>query len=132
MGFARDLRDNIDVANSLLPALSTGSRTGSGVDLQGYDSAVAVFHIGAWTGGTHTPSLQDSTDNTTFADVAASNLNGAFTAVTGTGGTAVGQRVGYIGGKRYLRVFSTAGNATDVMASGAVIIRGHASRRPLA
>jgi hypothetical protein len=129
--FPKDLKNEIDVQTTLLPAVGTGSRTGAGVDLQGYDGAVAAIHIGAWWGGTHTPSLQDSADNTTFADVASSNLLGSFTAVSATGGTGVAQRVGYIGGKRYLRMFSTAGNSTDVMASSAVIIRGHASRQPL-
>lgn len=128
----RDIKDNVDVANSLPPLNATNARTGTGVDLQGYDAAMMVLHVGLWTGGTHTPSLQDSTDNTTFAAVASSNLQGSFTAITGTAQSNTVQRVGYNGGNRYVRAFTTVGNATDICATAAVIVRSHANRKPLA
>lgn len=127
----RDLKDNIDAAISLNPAAGTASRTGSGVDLQGYDSAMAIVQVGAWTDGTHTAKLQESTDNTTYTDVSASNQQGTFTAVSGTAGQNVVQRVGYIGTSRYVRVFVTVAGATTGALSTATIVRGNPNRQPL-
>lgn len=131
MGFIRDLKSNIDVNHSLAPAVGTGNRTGTGVDLRGYDGALVVAHFGAWTDGTHTVSLEDSSDNTTFASVASSNLLGSFTGVSGTAGNNTVQRVGYIGGNRYIRAFITASASTVVCATAATVVRGLANRQPL-
>lgn len=131
MAFQRDLKSNIDIQHSLAPAVSSASRTGTGVDVLSYDGIVAAVHFGAWTDGTHTPKLQDSSDNTTFTDVASSNLQGAFTAVSGTASNNTTQRVGYIGGARYVRVFVTATGTTTGAASAATIVRGFPSRQPL-
>ena len=132
MAFQRDLKSAIDVQHSLAPAVGTGSRTGTGVDLLGVDGAVCVVHFGAWTDGTHTASLQDSSDNTTFTAVSSSNLLGSFTGVSATGSSNSTQRVGYIGGARYVRAFITASASTVVAATAATIVRGFANRQPLA
>jgi hypothetical protein len=48
------------------------SVTGTGVDLQSYESAEVVITVGTITDGTHTPKLQESaTSNSGFTDVAA-------------------------------------------------------------
>lgn len=129
--FQRDLKSNIDVQHSLAPAVSSTSRTGTGVDVREHDGIVAVVHYGAYTDGTHTAKLQDSSDNTTFADVATSNLQGAFTAVSSTASNNTTQRVGYIGGSRYVRAFITATGTTTGAASGATVVRGFPNRQPL-
>lgn len=126
----RDLKSNIDIVQSLAPAARTGAGTGGGVDLQGYESAVAEVSLGAWTDGTWTPKLQESDDNTSFDDVGTGDLQGAFTAVSGTAGQNKIQRVGYIGAKRYVRGFLT-GTGTTGIVSAFNIVRGHASRQPL-
>ena len=131
MAFQRDLKSNIDLQHSLAPLGATGSRTGTGVDVLGYDGVVAAVHFGAYTDGTHTAKLQDSADNSTFADVASSNLIGAFTGISATGSSNTTQRVGYIGGARYVRVFITASASTVIAASAATIVRGFPSRQPL-
>jgi hypothetical protein len=131
MAFQRDLKSNIDVQHSLAPAVGTGSRTGTGVDLLGYDGAVAVVHFGAWTDGTHTAKPQDSSDNTTFSDVSSSNLLGSFTGISATGSSNTTQRVGYIGGARYVRAFITASASTVITGSAATIVRGFPNRQPL-
>jgi hypothetical protein len=131
MAFQRDLKSNIDVAHSLAPTVGTGSRTGTGVDILGYDGAVCVVHFGAYTDGTHTAKLQDSSDNTTFSDVSSSNLLGSFTGISATGSSNTTQRVGYIGGARYVRAFITASASTVIAGSAATIVRGLANRQPL-
>lgn len=131
MAFQRDLKSNIDIQHSLAPLGATGSRTGTGVDVLGYDGVVAAVHFGAWTDGTHTPKLQESTDNTTFTDVSSSNLLGSFTGISATGSSNTTQRVGYIGGQRYVRVFITASSTAVIAASAATIVRGFPSRQPL-
>jgi hypothetical protein len=64
----------------------------------------AYLHVSAFTGTSATIKLQDSADNTTFADVA----SGAFAAVTG--GVPLAQRIA-VGGtatlRRYVRVATT-------------------------
>src|SRR3990172_1763009 len=99
----RDIESHLDVVTSLDPIRRTATGTGAAVDLQGYDSAMAVFHAGLWVDGTHTPKLQDSADGTTFADAAAADQIGAFAVVVGTATDQIIQKVGYIGDKQFLR-----------------------------
>jgi len=126
----RDLKSGHDAAHSLPPLLRTANGTGAGVDLAGYDSAFALVHFGDWTDGTWTPKLQESDDNTAFTDVVAGDLQGAFTAVSGTAGENTVQRVGYIGARRYVRGFLT-GTGTTGIAAGISVVRGHPARQPL-
>lgn len=129
----RDLYHNIKPNVSFDPAAHTASVTGTGVDLAGFESAIASVQFGAITDGTHTPKLQDSPDNSTFTDVDASLVQGAFTAAltgAGNGGSAV-QTVGYIGQQRYLRVFVTAAGTTSGGIYGATITEGHPRHAPV-
>lgn len=131
--FVRDLKSNLDVVVTLAPQATVASRTGAAVDLQGYDGCVALVSLGTWVDGTHTPKLQESTDNTTFTDVAASNLQGTFTLASASAAPAVAtQRVGYIGGQRYVRGFITVAGATTGIPAAINIIRSEANRQPLA
>ncbi len=128
----RDLYNNLYPGVSFDPAAKTASVTGSGVDLQFFEGADVMLQAGTITDGTHTPKLQESSDNTTFTDVAAGDLQGSFTALTtgaGNGGSAI-QEVGYIGSKRYIRVFVTVASATTGGVYGASVIRGYARHNP--
>src|SRR4051812_29715472 len=122
----RDLKNRVSTAVSIAPAVRTATVNGSGVDLQGYEAAMAVVHFGAYTDGTHTPKLQESSDNSTFADVAAGDLIGSFTAVSAAGGANTIQQVGYRGSKRYVRVVLTLSGTTTGAGSGATVVRGRA------
>lgn len=74
------------------------------------------FEFGAYTDGTHTPKLQDSADNSTFADVAAGDQVGTLTAVSSSAGQNATQSVSYIGSKRYVRgVITTSGTTTGAI-----------------
>lgn len=127
----RDIKNNVDVASSLEPALrATGTSNGSGVDLQGYGSAMMVVHFGAYTNGTHTPSLEHSDDNTTFTAAAASDMDGSFTAVSSSA-SGTTQRVGYRGSKRYIRAVMTVASGATGCYSGALVVRGQAAQVPV-
>jgi len=127
----RDLKNNVDAAISLSPAARNATANGTGVDLQGYEGAMALVQFGTWTDGTHTPSLQDSDDNSAFSAVAAGDMLGSFTAVSSGGGSNTVQRVGYIGAKRYVRGVMTVSGATTGALSAIALARGVAARRPV-
>jgi hypothetical protein len=124
----RDLKSNIDLVQSLSPAVTTATTNGAGVDLQGFGSAVVVFHPGAITDGTHTPSVEESDDDAAYATVAAADLQGTLAVLADD----TIQRVGYIGTKRYVRAVSTVAGATTGGVYGAEVVRGNGSLTPLA
>ena len=118
------LRPIVAAIQSLVPSARIASANGTGVDLQGFDSALCVVSVGACTDGTHTPKLQDSPDNSTWSDVVAAQLDGAFTAITTANANTV-QAVGYIGGQRYVRAVMTVAGATTGGVMEAAILRGN-------
>lgn len=124
----RDLKNNVDVSQSIAPAAHTASVNGTGVDLQGYNSVMVVFHPGAITDGAHTPSVEESDDDVTYTAVAAADLLGSLVDLASN---AI-QRVGYKGTKRYLRAVSTVAGATTGGVYGAEIVRGHPNVAPVA
>ncbi len=121
----RDLTNNVVVTPSLAPAVRVnGTATGTTVDLFGYDSAVIAVQFGTWTDGTHTPSVQHSTDNVTFNNVATTDLSATFAALTSATGANKIQQVGYRGSQRYVRVVLTTTGATTGALSAAHVIAG--------
>lgn len=129
----RSLNKRVSVTPSLHPAARVnGTANGTGVDLRGYDAAMIAVAFGTYTDGTHTPTVQHSTDNATYTTVAASDLDGALTAVSGAGGANSVQTVGYLGQNRYVRVVMTVSGATTGALSNASVIAGAAHRMPVA
>lgn len=126
----RDLASNIGVFESIRPAVNSAATvTGQTVDLRGFDSAAAIYSVGAVaSSGNVTVKLQDSNNGSDWDDVAAANLVGAFPAALLT--NTVG-RVGYTGGKRYLRAFGTLNSGTSV-SYGVVVVTGNATQKPVA
>lgn len=128
----RDLKNKIDAVHSLEPAVRpTGSYNGAGVDLAGFHAAMVLVYFGAYTNGTHTPSLEHSDDNSSFSAVAAAELEGSLTAVGSSGGANTLQRVGYRGAKRYLRAVMTVSGGATGAASASVILRSDGSYQPV-
>ena len=123
----RDLKPVVDFLNSCRPAARTATVTGTGVDLARKNGAVAHLHVGTVTDGTHTPTLEESDDDTTYTTVAAGDLKGSFAALA----TNTDQRVGYLGSKRYVRVKVTVSGTTTGGVYGATILRGFAAKQPL-
>lgn len=67
-----DLKGELTVSESLAPAARTATVNGSSLDLQGYNGEVmAILDSAAGTGTSPTldGKIQDSADNSTFADV---------------------------------------------------------------
>ena len=140
----KDLSNNISPAVSLAAAVRSAAANGTGVDLQGYESATVLVDVGA-EGDTLSSSvhfevsLEESDDNSTFTDVAQASIidgtiasGGIFLKLDGTTGgdpdtTGGIFRVGYVGNKRYIRVVlaktGTHSNGTPI---GAMVVRGSA------
>lgn len=127
----RDLENRISVAASLHPAARTASANGTGVDLQGYDSAMLLVQFGAYTDGTHTPVLEHSTDGSSYAACDSNSLNGTLSAVSSGAGANTVQKVGYTGGRRYVRAVMTVSGATTGALSAATIVRGNPTQAPV-
>jgi len=123
---SRDLKSNVDAAASITPAVRNAAVNGSGVDLKGYASAAVIFQVGTVTDGTHTPSVQESDDNSTFTAVAAGDLDGTLVNLVANSV----QRVGYHGRRRYLRAQVTSSGATGA-AYAAMVLRGHPGQSPV-
>lgn len=136
----QDLSNNIELGNSIINAVKTAAENGSGIDLQGFEEATAVVSVGAegdtLSGSVYFEvSLEHSDDDSTYTDcVQADIVNGTIDAggiwlkLDGTTGgdpdTAGGQwQVGYVGGKRYVRlVLAKAGtHSTGTPISGLIV-----------
>jgi hypothetical protein len=127
----RDLYRNTYVTPSLAPAARvTGTSTGTAVDLLGFDAAVIAVAFGAWTDGTHTPSVLQSMDGTNFVPTALTDTDGTFTPVSGTSGANAVQSIGYIGTQRFVQVVMTVMGATTGALSSASVIAGYPRSGP--
>ena len=141
----RDLKNNIGVVQSLAPAARSSDADGTGVDLQGFESATIVIDMGA-EGITLSSTnkieieLEHSDDNSTFTDVTSSadvigatqDSNGVIATFDDVAEAPAVSTVGYIGGKRYIRAVAnfsgTHGSATPLAVS---VIKGHARSNPV-
>lgn len=127
----QDLKNNVLAVQSLAPQLLAATATGSMVDLLGYESAMVVVHAGAWTDGTHTPSLLESDDDSTYTTVGAGNLQGSFTAIAASGQQNQAFQVGYKGTKRYLKgKVTVAGSPSTGAQVGITIVKGNPRNAP--
>ncbi len=87
-----------------IPAATIGTNTttnpAAGLDTK--DASAVTFDVfsGAWTDGAYTPNIQESDDNSTWTEVAASNIIGSETAI-GAANTVVS--IGAHPSKRYVR-----------------------------
>jgi hypothetical protein len=124
----RDLLRNQFVTQSLAPAARVnGTATGTTVDLRGFDGAMVMVSFGAYTDGTHTPSVLQSADGINWiACVYGTDLDGPanLAAVSSSAGANTVQQIGYIGSLRYLAVVMTTTGATTGALSAASVIAG--------
>ena len=136
----QDLSNNIELGNSIINAVKTAAENGSGIDLQGFEEATAVVSVGAegdtLSGSVYFEvSLEHSEDDSTYTDCVQADIvsgtidaGGIWLKLDGTTGgdpdTAGGQwQVGYVGGKRYVRlVLAKAGtHSTGTPISGLIV-----------
>lgn len=117
----KSIHYNIEAVQLSAPAARTSTVTSSSFDREAgvagdlgapYEALEVLVEFGAWTDGTFTPKLQESTDTTTWTDVAAANELGTFTAMTSTALQNKIQRVAYVGTLRYVRAVVTVASAT--------------------
>ena len=140
----KDMSNSIATAVSLVSAVRTAAANGTGVDLQGYESATLIADVGA-EGDTLSSSvyfeisLEHSDDNSTFTDVAQADIvdgtisgSGIWLKLDGTAGgnpDTAGEiyRVGYIGGKRYIRgVLAKTGTHSNGTPISLFVVKGNA------
>lgn len=114
----REFSKNVLPVVALASALRTASATGGTVDRLGNEAVAFLVTAGAWTDGTHTVVLQESTDGTTFTTIDPSNLTDAVPVVNAAGAANKATMVGYIGDARYVRAQS---NVTGSPTTGAVV-----------
>ena len=104
------------------------------IDIQGYDSLTFIVAVGAVLDADTvvTTLMQESDDGTTFTDVADADM------VTQTDGTAPEtaagfqfdddgevRKIGYIGSKRYAKLYLTPANNTGTAAAAIIAVLGH-------
>lgn len=107
---SQNLGDILQVIQVLAPARKTASENGAGIDMQQYVGEVKVILSSSAGGGT-SPTLdvkmQDSDDNSTFADISGA----AFTQVAGTASTQA-ITLNIDAAKRYIRAVTTIGGTS--------------------
>lgn len=118
----RDTRLELTPKVSVAPQSIGGAVNGTGIDTSVGESALVVLNNGAATAAA-TIKIQESDDNSTFTDVADTDLIGLTLNSAGVAQTASTiVKVSYIGVKRYIRVATTAGTAALFSAE---VILGH-------
>ncbi|MCX4504323.1 hypothetical protein [Streptomyces anulatus] len=121
----RDIYSNVLVTQSLTPAVRTATATGTAVDRNVggamFQNALVVVTTGVITDATHTITVQDSDDGTSYATVAAEYLQGTAPAIVAADDSKT-YELGYLGRKRYLRVVSTVAGATTGGAVAALVV----------
>lgn len=115
----RDATSNLAVAESIRPQVAAAGVNGETVDLRGADAAMIAVSIGAITGsgGDATVTLEESSDGSTWTDVADADIQG--TEPTLAANTAY--QFGYIGTERYVRAVFALGTETNVAVAAAVV-----------
>jgi hypothetical protein len=141
----RDLYNNIGLDVVIANATYDADTTPAAVDLAGFNSAVIELAIGAGGitfSGTNKIEfvLTHSDDNSTYANVTADDVQGPASVSSGivkslvaAHATADVTKIGYIGGKRYIKLLAdfsgTHGTGTPI---GVTVIKGTPAMAPVA
>jgi hypothetical protein len=116
----RDLRNNLGAFESVRPAVQSATVTGETVDTNNFGSVMALVQTGAIvSAGDFTAKIQESDDDSTWADAASTDLIGLFSTTLAENSV---ERVGYAGGSRYVRVVLTKNGGTSIAASAVVVL----------
>jgi hypothetical protein len=123
----RDFYSNADDRMALIPAAQTAAFTGVSVDLFGVRSAVFAVVTGAIVGAAiFALKVQESVDGTTWTDAVAADWQ------SDTGGNLLANssyRLGYIGGKRYMRLAGIYTSGTSLVIGAVALVEP--LRRPV-
>lgn len=136
----RDLASNIASRQSIAPALRTTTVTGESVDRLGFESVAVSVHVGAYTDGVHTLSLEHSDDGADWSAVTSAQIIGTATVITDNGESPTiptfedeNDVFGYVGNKRFVRAKATVTGSPAVGCFvGVDLILGHPLNAPVA
>lgn len=142
----KDLFNNVAVVEVLPPAAMSADNVPAALDLAGFRSAVLLLHVGiggiTFTGSNKIEfKLTHSDDDATYEAVTADDVDGVGS--VGAGGivksltsehaAASLDKIGYVGGKRYLKLLAdfsgTHGTGTPIAAT---LVKGHPLSAPVA
>jgi hypothetical protein len=98
-----------------------------GVD--GFTSCLFVAIAGTITDGTHTVTVQDSDDGSSWAAAASTDVRGTA-AFTSASSNSIAE-IGYDGPKRYVRASVTGAGATTGGTVGCVVVLGGETSKPV-
>jgi hypothetical protein len=127
----RDLRSVTEHRTLFAKVAVTATQAIQGTDVTGFDGAKFVVDIGAWTVDGITVTFQDSDDNSTWADIADTNLDGQANDIALKHGHANAViEVGYSGNKKYIGAKLTdSGSGSCVV--GVYVNLGFSSKIPV-
>tara|TARA_S200002703_G_C3577774_1_gene177440 strand:+ start:54 stop:485 length:432 start_codon:yes stop_codon:yes gene_type:complete len=135
----RDISNRTVAVATQVPAVVTADANGTGVDLQGFESAMVVVNSGI-EGDTLSGSvkfdfiLEESNDDSTYTAVTSSTAvtegsvdgSGIFLTLDANSETPQCSQIGYIGNSRYIRckidATGTHSNGTPI---GVVVVKGN-------
>lgn len=113
----QNLKDGVDLVTLFAVAARTSTANGTGADVLDYEGKATVI-LGSAAGSGTSPTLdvkvQDSDDNSTFADIAGA----VFTQVTGAGASNQAIGVGLNAARRYVRAVATIGGTSPSFSCG--------------
>ena len=115
-------------------AISTDTTTnGEIIDLQGFDSATFIIQSGSLTDGTYTPLVHEGNESdlsdaaaVADADLIGTEAGAAFAATDDN----KAKRLGYVGGKRYIRLSLVSASTSTGGTLSAVAVLSDADIRP--
>lgn len=128
----RDQSKELSPVQSLKPKAYTAStNNGTAADMANYGAATVVVDVGTWSDGTHKIQLEESSNNSTFTTVSASDISGSTVSISNATDDDQIYWFGYLGTSRYLRVAgAVTGSTTSGMTYNATIIRGLPRHQP--
>ena len=107
-----DLTNSITGISLIAGVAKNATANGTGVDMIHSDFSFTLALIsGTITDGTHTITVQESDDNSTFTTITAIDGNGITALTSSAGGSAVVLKR-YVRSKRYVRAVTTVSGAT--------------------
>lgn len=125
----KDTYHTTKTAQAIVPAVKSAAADGTAVDTQGFGSLLFVVNSGAIAAdGDFGLKVQESADNSTWADADTEVVLGAFPATLEADST---YAVGYVGGKRYARLVLSKAGGTSI-ALGAIAVLSHPAIAPVA
>lgn len=129
-----DLYSNVLVKRAISPSVKTTASTGVTIDRAEdnafFQACMFVIETGTITDGTHTVTIQDSDDGSTWADVADTYLQDTEPAIVAADDDKV-FCLGYTGLKRYVRCNVAVSGVTSGGAYGALALLGDPRHGPV-